>query len=499
MPSITQPEFTRLFEYMGGVFSSFKRYFDAANLVGSSSYFLFRQRDEFKFFPDPNAAFKQVKNLLRGIAYDADDDVKKLEITDIGPGTSYDLEIVDSFGGSTLAHVTGGTYGSYVTLVPDVALGPAGKILVTAPTGTPGASQQVEIRVVGSAVRVVSDVTGESEGEQLVESQTLEANQITAANFRTELMTAARALIFDDRFLTKLLQPFMGSSTTTIFEQNMTQNANGDVEANPLGLLPELNTLMRTNSPVQTVQKSTITTGSPVFASDVDTLAFDTFTFSAKQPPNGTLRLRCVSGFTGFSPDPEEFVLEMLDTDDDRTITAPFNLRPFRTFNWPEGGFSITELKRKTEDVESGAAVASPKWTNIRASSTPSARLTITAFISGGSPRFEVREVTTGAFLFSGDNPTSSGAKSFRLFDGSTVEFTWTNPGGSTYTFEIKARPFHVGDVLTVDVTSDLVSRINRELRRHFNFSFDQNSLTPTIENSIVVPDLPFIDIVLGV
>lgn len=509
MPDFSQAEMTRMFEYIGGCISSLKLYRAAADLLGSTSYFLFRQRDEFKFLPDANDAFKKTKNILRGVAYDDDDDVLRLDITEVTPGVTFSLDMI--VGATTVATATG-SYGDDVTVTPQVALGPTGTINLTAPTGTPGSPQRVEIRIVASAIRVISDLTGETEREQLIESVALEANRVSAQNLRhlpgiagENLFDVALNRIFIERLMRNFIGPKIGSSTQEIFTENQVLTPNGDVAAAPTGLLPELDRIMKTNTPAQTVQKSVITLGAAVFSSTADDTAFDSISTTPKQPSNGKIRLTCKRGFEGSDLEPEEFEVAFDSTDFNRTLISSFRLRPFRTFDWIEGGFYFSDLTRFVELTDSSGQASNVTVSNISAASLPQAKLKVDwSRIDGTSKTFVFKVISTFdqvVFESPVDDADTGGAKSYTLFNGMKVSFDWTlDPGqdGLNGTFTVEVHPFHIGDVISIDVTSDSAGRLNRELQRMFGFALSQTSVSPTIPDSVVIPDLPFIELEVG-
>lgn len=503
MSVIPQASFARVFERIGGAFSGLKRYADAAELIGSTSYFLFRQRDEFDFFPVPLTAFEKITGLLRDKGYDGADDVLKFEITDTG-GVSFSLLVKETFGGTTLATATG-TYGEQ-TLVPSVAFGPSGKITVTAPTGSPPAGQEVEYRVVTSAVRVTNDPTGETEEEQLVEAAALESHQIVASNFRNALLTASRDRIIIERLLQNFVgNAFLGTNTTDIFVENQAQDSDGVVTARPTGIIPELDTQMRINTPAQTVEEIVATIAAAVFDSVVVPATLPgAITITERQPTAGTLELKCVTGFPGGStPDPEEFTAEFRSTTLDRRLIGVQRLRVFKPYTWPIGGFDI-QIDRKTDNNDPTTRMSAEKLTRATSSNIPLERYQIRTSISLTTSSFEVIEPQTGFILKTvigpvlNADPLGAGTFDFFLATGARLQFTWNGvvaPG--IVTFDLFIRPYRVGDLFTSSVTI-AGGRLQVELRRQFDFALTQRSATPTIPDDVVAVDLPFITPFLG-
>ncbi len=508
MSTIPQEEFTRVFERIGGALSGLKRYEDAADLIGGTAYFLFTKRDEFAFFPNVKVAFEKLTNLLRNTnkGYDGADDILKIEITDIGPGTSYDLKIVDAFGGTTLASVTGGAYGPEVPIVTAVAFGPSGKIRVTAPTGTPGADQEIEIRVVASAVRLTTDPVGETEAEKLIEAAALESHQITASNFRTTLLEAALDRVVIDRLFRKFVGAFLGSDTQEIFVEEQSVDGNGNVAAASSGLLVELEVQMRVNTPVQSVTRLNFEVQSTVFDSPGGNVNPGVLTIIDRQALAGTLVLKCTKGFTGSNPDPEEFSVSHNMTVLSRKVSSAFVLRPFRSFIWPVGGFSLS-VTRKTLDNDPNTRMTLEKITGATPSNMPLQRLDVRTFKDAASilpSLFEIIEPSTGNAIFTnieaaGAEPLPAGPKDIFFFGEHRFEFTWAggSPNG-TVTFQVEIFPYLIGDTFVVDITQGTSGRLQVELRKHFDFAFVQTGSPGTIPDKVVATDLPFVEPKLG-
>ena len=91
------------------------------------------------------------------------------------------------------------------------------------------------------------------------------------------------------------------------------------------------------------------------------------------------------------------------------------------------------------------------------------------------------------------------GSHDLQLNNGLKVSFDWTNnpTADGQINFEIIIHPYKTGDVFSKTYSIE-GGRLNVELRRQFDFALIATSGTPTIGDSIVAPDLPFVDIQLG-
>lgn len=512
MTTYAQDEWTRIFENMGGALSGMQRYEWAANLIGSSSYFAFVHRDEYDFFPDAADQLNQMTSLLRGIGYSADDGLLRLQITD--GGTTFVAKIVDELG-ATISNISG-TYGAEADVLPEagVKLAPAGKIVIQAPTGVPAVNQEVEIRMVPSAARLSMDVTGETEEEALLEATALEAHQITASNFRNALFDAAFDSIVVGRLFQDLIGKWLGSvspdETITkddIFAEAQAQDSDGFVTANISGILPDLDTIMGTNTPAQSVAPIVATKTAEQFQSAAGTQQ-GVLTVSDRQPTTGTLLLKCVKGFTGNTEDPEEFEVRYLSSELEREIKSSFRLRPFRTFDWPSAGFYL-ELTRKTTDDDPLNRMSNVSLRDASQLRYPEQYITVETYVDEAAPitaqsYFKVfRPASTypiyQVFSSAGSPPLADGSYEIPLSVGGTLVFDWTNgpTTGQALTFTVTIHPYVVGDRFVISYET-AGGRLNKLLRKYFNFALQSTDASPTIPESVVAPDLPFVDIILG-
>lgn len=511
MPTVSQQEYRTLFQLIGGSFSSLKRYEDTANLIGGGGNFIFIEQDEFDFFPDPVGQLSELLNLIRIHSYDGNTDTFVFKITEIVAGSTYSLTMHQTESGpgsGTIASVASGSaYGVFQLLTSinaDVPT-PHGRLKVEAPTGTPPASTVVRFRVVASAVRTISDIQAETEAARLLKAAAIESHQITASNFRNALLTAVRERVLDDRLFRNLVgREFLGSTEQEIFREVQSVQPDGTVTAVRSGILEELNTAMRSNTPVQTVRQIDVTLDASNFFSDAPTTQ-GVFTATEQQPTAGTLRVECTRGFTVEVEDPEAFKVEFLSTTLDRKITSEFDLRLFRQFDWPRGGFTLT-VERNTTDDDPNTRMTNEKITGATPGRMPQQKLQIETFKDAGAvlnSTFKIIEPSTGSVLFQnieapGAEPLPDGSKDITLFNGIRIQFDWANGASPTgiVTFDVTINPYAIGDVFINDY-SIANGRLQVETRRQYDFAFKQTSATPTISpTEPIITDLPYIEAV---
>lgn len=352
----------------------------------------------------------------------------------------------------------------------------------------------------GSAVRLSTDVTGETEEESLLEAAALETHQISASNLREGLLASARNRIVVERLLQNLVGNLIGSDTTNAFTETQTEEiATGAIVAVKSGLLVELDDTMFSNTVPQTVRQLDVTLETPVFGSTAGT-DNGTLQISELQPVSGTLFLKCTRGFSVEISDPEQFNVAFQIPEFKRTIRSSFNARPFRSFDWPGGGFNFT-INRKTESLDPFNQMTNPVIKNATPSRIRLERLQVT--FSPLSFSFTIVDPATASVLFSIFLPTLDafdGPHDLTFFNGLNFSFDWQrNPSlaGEPDIFDVLIHPYQVGDIFTVDVDSES-GRLQKELRRQFDFAFTQKSTSPTISESVVPPDLSFIKPFLG-
>lgn len=507
MPNKTQAEVDALFKNIGGALSGFKLYRAAANLIGSSSYFLLKQRDEFSFFTDLSDQFKKVKNLRRFISYSGSDDILRLEITQITPGISFTLKFVLAYGGTPVSTASG-QYGTDATIIPGAGqdFAPVGKIKLTAPTGgTPGSPQRVEIRVIPSAARLLLDMTGETEEEQLVKATAVESHRATAQNFRGVLLTSAIDRVFTNRIMQGLVGKFLGVSTKDLFKENQKEQPDGSVTAAPTGLFVELNSFMDFNTPEQFVKKSS--TSTTTFSALATGGQLGTFTVNTFDPAAGRLRLACTRGFFDEIPDPEQFSVEYISEFLERTVTSDIRLRVNKQYQWPRGGLTI-RLDRKTTSADPFGRMTSPLLTLATPNRIPLQKLRIETLHESGAQSgfFRVREPKSNTIISFvspvGNPPLNNGVQTIPLTNGMELTFNWTNnpsaQGMLEINFDLTIFPYTPGDIVESEVTLTTTGRLQLEMRRNFDFAFGQSSASPTITDDVVAPDIPFIVPLLG-
>jgi len=512
MATYSQAEWTRVFENIGAALSGLNRYEDAANLIGSAAYFGFVKRDEYSFFPDAVTQLQQMTRLIRGVGYSADDGLLRIEITD--GGTTYTAEIVDELG-SAVATISG-TYGVAADVVPEqgVENAPGGKIIIQAPTGSPGAAHPVEIRIVPSAARLLLDVTGETEEEKLLQATSMEAHQLTASNFRNALLNAVMNSVVVGRLFQDFIGPWLGAlapgekiQKADLYKETQQQDSEGNVQSVVSGVLSDLDTIMEINTPAQSVEPIVQTRTVDQFQTGAGT-SEGVLTVTEKQNTAGTLILTCTKGFTGSVEDPEEFEVRFLATELDRELKSSYKLRPFRTFDWNKAGFYMS-LTRKTTNDDPLNRMSNVVLKNATPSRLPFMKLKIETYVDEAAPissqsYFRIYQPDQTYYLYNvasaaGQPPLADGSYDLSLSGGLNLSFDWLNgpTTGQATTFYVYIFPYAIGDRFVISYTT-AGGRLNELMRKYFDFAFQTTDPSPTIPESIVSPDVPFIKPLLG-
>lgn len=496
-----QAEWDGLFRDIGASFSVLRKFREGAELSAGESVFLFTNRDEFGFVPDPVKAFQGINRFVRGRAYSRVDDLVRLFVTEVTVGVTYTAEFRDELD-NVLGTVASGTFGVASTIIPVTTDGPFGTLDLTAPVGGPGADQPVEVFVVQSGSRQIEDAYDGTPEEVDTRNSTQSSLRIAANNLSGTIFDNLVAVAIDTKLFRLLLAKFLGSLTTEIFNERSQVSLTGGVTVSPIGLLQELFELMETDD--QTVKANVVSAALSSFAGAGKPIILFNEILQNLLP--GKVTLDCITGIDDTTtPDGETFEVVAQSESLEITQKAANTLRINSPFKSIPIGIAIEVRRQHTVENDDPFN----RFSNRTISRVTKTRLPLNKlnfFVTQTGPptniiQIQIQEPSTANIIADVSISTLVAFPGFIIncFNGLVVTLDITpNPsadGTTLVPFDLLTFPFQRGDKIILSTANDLAGRFQEEfiLLRRFALPVSATPGVQTIDDGFVASPLPLL------